>query len=165
MRFGDFEQDTIIGANHKGAILTLVDRKTLFTKLVLLESKNAMQLSQQTIKTLKKYKPYLHTITSDNGKEFAMHQAIAKELDIQYYFTHPYSSYECGTVENTNGLIRRYIPKKSSFEHLTQEKLDEIENKLNNRPRKKLGFYTPNEITNAIFNNDKPILNKIAFIS
>jgi IS30 family transposase len=125
MRFGDFEQDTIIGANHKGAILTLVDRKTLFTKLVLLESKNAMQLSQQTIKTLKKYKPYLHTITSDNGKEFAMHQAIAKELDIQYYFTHPYSSYECGTVENTNGLIRRYIPKKSSFEHLTQEKLDD----------------------------------------
>lgn len=164
-RFGDFEQDTIIGANHKGAILTLVDRKTLFTKLVLLESKNALQLSQQTIKTLKKYKPYLHTITSDNGKEFAMHQAIAKELNIQYYFTHPYSSYECGTVENTNGLIRRYIPKKSSFEHLTQEILNKIEHKLNNRPRKKLGFFTPNEIVNAIFTNNKPILNRIAFIS
>lgn len=164
-RFGDFELDTIIGANHKKAILTLLDRKTLFTKLILLESKNALQLSQQTIKTLKKYKPYLHTITSDNGKEFAMHQAIAKELDIQYYFTHPYSSYECGTVENTNGLIRRYIPKKSSFEHLTQEMLNKIENKLNNRPQKKLGFYTPNEIIKAIFNNDKPILNRIAFIT
>jgi len=115
-RFGDFEQDTIIGSNHKGAILTLVDRKTLFTKLVLLEGKNATQLSEQTIKTLKDFKPYLHTITSDNGKEFALHQTIAKQLDIQYYFTHPYSSYECGTVENTNGLIRRYIPKKTSFE-------------------------------------------------
>jgi IS30 family transposase len=164
-RFGDFEQDTIIGTNHKGAILTMVDRKTLFTKLVLLEGKNARQLSEQTIKTLKEFKPYLHTITSDNGKEFAKHEHIAKSLDIQYYFTHPYSSYECGTVENTNGLIRRYIPKKTSFENLTQEKLNEIEYKLNNRPRKKLGFYTPSETINAIFTNDKPILNKIAFIT
>lgn len=164
-RFGDFEQDTIIGANHKGAILTLVDRKTLFTKLVLLKDKNATQLSLETIKTLKKFKPYLHTITSDNGKEFSSHQHIAKALNIQYFFTHPYSSYECGTVENTNGLIRRYIPKKMSFENLTQQKLNEIEYKLNNRPRKKLGFYTPNEIVNAIFNRKKPILNKIAFIT
>ena len=164
-RFGDFEQDTIIGANHKGAILTLVDRKTLFTKLVLLDGKNANQLSEQTIKSLQNFKPYLHTITSDNGKEFAGHQEIAKALEIQYFFTHPYSSYECGTVENTNGLIRRYIPKKSPFENLTQQKLNEIENKLNNRPRKKLGFYTPCETINAIFANDKPILNKIAFIT
>lgn len=164
-RFGDFEQDTIIGSNHRGAILTMVDRKTLFTKLVLLEGKNATQLSEQTIKTLMDFKPYLHTITSDNGKEFAKHEHIAKQLGIQYYFTHPYSSYECGTVENTNGLIRRYIPKKSSFENLTQERLNEIENKINNRPRKKLDFYTPNEIANAIFTNDKPILNKIAFIT
>lgn len=164
-RFGDFEQDTMIGANHKGAILTMVDRKTLFTKLVLLEGKNARQLCEQTIKTLKVFKPYLHTITSDNGKEFALHQTIAEKLGIQYYFTHPYSSYECGTVENTNGLIRRYIPKKSSFKNLTQKRLNEIEHKLNNRPRKKLGFYTPNEIANAIFTNDKPIINKVAFIT
>jgi IS30 family transposase len=164
-RFGDFEQDTIIGANHKKAILTLVDRKTLFTKLVLLEGKNATQLSEQTIKTLKDFKPYLHTITSDNGKEFAKHEHIAKQLNVQYFFTHPYSSYECGTVENTNGLIRRYIPKKASFENLTQEILNKIENKLNNRPRKKLNFYTPNEIVNTIFNKEKPILNKIAFIT
>ena len=164
-RFGDFEQDTIIGSNHKGAILTLVDRKTLFTKLVLLEGKNAIQLCEQTIKTLYDLKPYLHTITSDNGKEFAKHDHIAKQLGIQYYFTHPYSSYECGTVENTNGLIRRYIPKKTSFENLTKQRLNEIENKLNNRPRKKLNYYTPNEVFNSIFNNDKPILNKIAFIT
>ncbi|MFN8263660.1 MAG: IS30 family transposase [Chitinophagales bacterium] len=164
-RFGDFEQDTIIGANHKGAILTLVDRKTLFTKLVLLEGKNATQLAEHTIKTLKDFMPFLHTITSDNGKEFALHQTIAEQLGIQYFFTHPYSSYECGTVENTNGLIRRYIPKKTSFENLTQQRLNEIEHKLNNRPRKKLNYYTPNEIVNAIFNNVKPILNKVAFIT
>ena len=164
-RFGDFEQDTIIGSNHKGAIMTLVDSKTLFTKLVLLEGKNEIQLSELTIKTLCDFKQYLHTITSDNGKEFAKREHIAKQLGIQYYFTHPYSSYECGTVENTNYLIRKYIPKKTSFEKLTQEKLNEIENKLNNRPRKKLNFYTPNEILNTIFTNDKPILNKIAFIT
>ncbi len=139
---------------NKGAILTLVDRKTLFTKLVLLDGKNAVQLSEQTIKTLTEFKPYLHTIPSDNGKEFARHEHMANQLNIQYYFTHPYSSYECGTVENTNGLIRRYIPKKSSFENLTQDKLNEIESKLNNRPRKKLGFYTPNEIAIATFTND-----------
>ena len=115
-RFVDFELDTIIGSNHKGAILTLVDSKTLFTKLVLLEGKNEIQLSELTIKTLYDFKPYLHTITSDNGKEFAKHEHIAKQLGIQYYFTHPYSSYECGTVENTNYPIRRYIPKKTSFE-------------------------------------------------
>jgi len=130
-----------------------------------LQGKNVEQLSVETIKTLNHFKPYLHTITSDNGKEFSLHQHIAQQLEVSYFFTHPYSSYECGTVENTNGLVRRYIPKKSSFENLTQEKLSQIENKLNNRPRKKLGFYTPNEIVNAIFNNDKPILNKIAFIT
>lgn len=164
-RFGDFEVDTIIGANHKGAILTMVDRKTLYTKMVLLDGKHANQVARQTIKTLYALRPYLHTITSDNGKEFARHEEIAQQLGVQYFFTHPYSSYECGTVENTNGLIRRYIPKKSSFENLTQERLNEIENKLNNRPRKKLDFYTPNEIANAIFTNEKPILNKIAFIT
>jgi len=131
----------------------------------LLDGKNAIQLSEQTIKTLCDFIPYLYTITSDNGKEFAKHEHIAKQLGIQCYFTHPYSCYECGTVENTNGLIRGYIPKKSSFENLTQEKLNEIENKLNNRPRKKLDFYTPNEILNTIFTKDKPILNKIAFIN
>lgn len=118
-RFGDFEQDTIFGSNHKGVILTLVDRKTFLTKLVLLDGKNAIQLCEQTIKNLKEFEPYLHTITSDNGKEFARHEHIAKQLNIQYYFTYPYSSYECGAIENTNGLIRRYIPKKPSCENLT----------------------------------------------
>ena len=143
----------------------MVDRKTLYTKMVLLDGKHASQVARQTIKTLYNFRPYLHTITSDNGKEFARHEDIAQQLGVQYFFTHPYSSYECGTVKNTNGLIRRKKKKKSSFEYLTQEKLNEIENKLNNRPRKKLSFYTPNEIANAIFTNDKPILNKIAFIT
>ena len=106
---------TLACANALLSLTPTKARKTLFTRLVLLEGKNASQLSEQTIKTLYDLKPHLHTITSDNGKEFAKHEHIAKQLGIQYYFTHPYSSYECGTVENTNGLIRRYIPKKSSF--------------------------------------------------
>lgn len=89
----------------------MVDRKTLNTKMVLLDGKNANQIASQTIKTQYNLRPNLHTITSDNGKEFARHEDIVQELGVQYFFTHPYLSYECGTVENTNGLIRRYIAK------------------------------------------------------
>ncbi len=165
-RFGDWEADTIIGANHKGAILTLIDRKTLFTKLTLLKGKDAKQITRKIIKKLNRYKPYIHTLTSDNGKEFSFHEQIAQTLQIQYFFTHPYSSYECGTVENMNGLIRRYIPKKTNFDELTHLQIKQIENQLNNRPRKKLGYYTPQEVLNAIFNpNNEGQLRKIAFIT
>ena len=87
-----------------------------------------------------------HTITFDNGKEFAAHESIANSLNIDVYFAHPYSSWERGLNENTNGLIRQYIKKGSSFEHITNEKISFIETRLNNRPRKSLGYRTPNEV-------------------
>jgi IS30 family transposase len=86
----------------------------------------------------------LFTITSDNGKEFAMHQKIATALEVDFYFANPYSSWECGANENLNGLIRQYIPKSTSFEEITIERIIEIQEKLNNRPRKRFNFETPN---------------------
>ena len=95
----------------------------------------------------------IHTITADNGKEFAKHQEIAKELDISFYFCKPYHSWERGANENTNGLIRQYIPKGTDFSEITDEFVSWIENKLNNRPRKRLGYLTPNEKFNSILTN------------
>lgn len=88
----------------------------------------------------------LHTITSDNGKEFANHIEIAQALDIDYYFAKPYHSWERGANENLNGLIRQYFPKKSNFDTITQDQIDRVVNILNNRPRKRHGFKTPNEV-------------------
>ncbi len=95
----------------------------------------------------------IHTITADNGKEFAKHQEIAKELDISFYFCKPYHSLERGANENTNGLIRQYIPKGTDFSEITDELVSWVENKLNNRPRKRLGYLTPNEKFNLLLTN------------
>jgi len=144
-RFGDFEIDTIIGRNHKGAIVTINDRATGLLKMKKLESKNAELLADKTIEVLMPYKDNLHTITSDNGKEFAAHQKIAEQLNIDFYFAKPYHSWERGSNENLNGLIRQYIPKKSSFDNFTEEYIQWVEDELNNRPRKRFQFYSPNE--------------------
>ncbi len=103
-RFGDLEIDTIIGKDHKGAILTINERMTGYLKMIKLTGKNAQELADQTIKILQKMKPFIHTITSDNGKEFAKHEQIEKALDIKFYFANPYSSWERGSNENLNGL-------------------------------------------------------------
>jgi len=128
-RIGDWEADTIIGKNHKQAILTNVERKSKFLVMALL-SKNGS----------------VYTITSDNGREFTEHKIIAEKLNAQFYFTHPYSAWEKGTNENTNGLIRQYIPKKSDFQQITLEQINEIMQKLNNRPRKSLNYQTPLQV-------------------
>ena len=100
------------------------------------------------VRLLGRYKKHVHTITTDNGLEFAQHQTIAKKLKCDYYFCHPYSSWERGLNENINGLIRQYIPKSSSFENLTPQDIKRIENRLNHRPRKSLGWKTPYEVFN-----------------
>ena len=102
-------------------------------------------LSDAAIWKLMPFKGLLHTITSDNGKEFANHKAIAEALGIDYYFAHPYHSWERGANENMNGLIRQYIPKGTSLEDIDDEYIEMIQEKLNNRPRNKLGFLTPYE--------------------
>jgi IS30 family transposase len=146
-RFGDWEIDTIAGENNKGAIVTMVERKTAFMMMEKLElGKNAENLTKQVTRMLIAYSNHVHTITADNGTEFADHKTIAKKLKTKFYFTHPYAAWEKGLVENTNKLIRQYIPKKTNFDTIKQQQIKEIQYKINNRPRKKLQFKTPKEI-------------------
>ena len=146
-RFGDWEIDTIVGQNNRGAIVTMVERKTAFMMMEKLEhGKNATKLAKVVVRLLTAYINHVHTITGDNGTEFADHQTIAKMLKTQFFFTHPYSSWEKGLVENTNKLVRQYITKKTDFNVLNEQEIKEIQYKINNRPRKNLNFYSPKEI-------------------
>jgi IS30 family transposase len=144
-RFGDLEIDTVIGKNHQGAIVTINDRATGMLKMKKIQKKEAALVKEAALELLQEWKPLIHTITSDNGKEFALHQDIAKELGIQFYFAHPYHSWERGANENLNGLIRQYIPKKTNFADISDQFIADIQDKLNNRPRKRLNFKSPNQ--------------------
>ena len=143
-RKGDWEGDLVIGKNHKRALVTLADRKTKKVKIAIVNSKEADGVAAAVSALLKN--ETAHTITFDNGKEFAHHRAMEKNIGAKIYFAHPYSSCERGLNENTNGLIRQYFPKGSCFEHITDSDVEKVEGILNNRPRKTLGFNTPNEI-------------------
>ena len=145
-RLGDFEMDTIIGKGKHGAITTIVDRASAFVKISIPTTKKAIDIEKESLRLLTPFKKITHTITSDNGLEFANHENISKALNCDYYFCHPYSSWERGLNEYTNGLIRQYIPKGSSFENITQKDIQEIEDKINHRPRKNLGWKTPYEV-------------------
>jgi len=145
-RLGDFEMDTIIGKGKQGAITTIVDRASAYLKISIPTTKRAQDIEDEALRLLSPFKEMTHTITSDNGLEFANHENISKALDCAYYFCHPYSSWERGLNEYTNGLIRQYILKGSSFENLTQNDIQEIEDKINHRPRKNLGWKTPYEV-------------------
>jgi IS30 family transposase len=145
-RIGDWEADTVIGMNHRQAIVSIVERKTGFTLIQKVERKTAHAVSQAMVGLLKPYQNKVHTITSDNGREFAGHEGIAATLEADFYFAHPYSSWERGTNENTNGLIRQYFPKNRDFTTITQQEIDTAMERLNNRPRKRLGYLTPNQV-------------------
>jgi len=146
IRLGDFEIDTIIGTNKKGAITTAVDRVSLLSVISIPTTKKANEVEDEITRILSPFKDKIHTITSDNGLEFANHKNISLALECEYYFCHPYSSWERGLNEYTNGLIRQYIPKGTSFENITPKYIKMIEDKLNNRPRKSLNWKTPNEV-------------------
>ena len=154
LRFGDWEIDTIIGKNHKGAIVVIVERKSGFFLMKKLKGKDAAELAKAVIRLLAPFKSKVFTITSDNGLEFAEHQEMAKKLEAKFYFAHPYSSWERGLSENTNKLVRQYIPKKTSFESITDLEINKITMKINKRPRKKLGFKNPLFIFLSSFNKN-----------
>lgn len=143
---GHWEGDTIIGKNHKRAMITLVERKTGFSIIEKVESKNSELVAKRIIATMRKYKHKVKSITFDNGLEFAGHEYIAKKLKCKIYFAEPYSSYQRGTNENTNGLIRQYFPKGSDFLLFSDNDVKNVMNCLNNRPRKRLEFSTPSEL-------------------
>lgn len=159
-RFGDFEIDTVIGQNHKGALLTINDRVSSKVWITKLNGKNAEELAQKTIEALNPYKELAQTITADNGKEFAEHKTISQGLDIDFYFARPYHSWERGANENMNGLIRQYFPKGSSFENISDYDVQWVQDILNNRPRKKINFLTPNEFLSLNLSNQK-----VAFVT
>jgi len=146
-RFGDWEIDTIIGKDQKGAIVTITERTTNFFMMKKLDKgKNADALAKTVTVMLMPYKAYVHSITADNGTEFAEHEKIAKSLNAKVYFTHPYSSWEKGLIEYTNKLIRQYIPKKSNFSEFNNIQISKIQKKINARPREKLNFESPVKI-------------------
>ena len=145
-RIGDFEIDTVIGRHHIGALVTVVDRKSKFTLIKKVESRQAKEVTKALIGMLLPLKPITKTITSDNGKEFAYHKEVSEALDTSFYFAHPYSSWERGLNEHTNGLIRQYLPKKTDFTQVCKEEIITIQEKLNHRPRKVLNYRTPYEV-------------------
>ena len=155
-RIGDLEIDTIIGKGQHQAIVTMVDRKSKFLRMKKVADKTSRVVEKAICDALKDMT--VHTLTSDNGTEFARHRTIAKTLNASFYFCHPYSSWERGLNENTNGLIRQYFPKHMKFDTITDKQIKQVENKLNNRPRKSLGYKTPNEV----YFNDKEHLKKVA---
>ena len=159
-RFGDVEVDLIIGKNHKQAIVTLNDRASGMLKMKKVTSKKSSEVTAAINSILEEWLPYLHTITSDNGKEFAGHKEVAKISNIDYYFANPYASWERGSNENLNRLIRQYIPKKSDFSLLSEKYIKQIENQLNSRPRKRFNYENPIFVMNKLLFNQK-----VAFVT
>jgi IS30 family transposase len=145
-RFGDWEMDLIQGSNNT-FILVLVERQTRYLEMCRLDSgKHSLGVVQAAKDMLMPYKEEVKTITTDNGLEFAKHEHLSQALDTDVYFTDPYSSWQKGTVENTNKLIRQYIPKRTNFNTLSDKYIQQVENKINNRPRKILNFQKPADV-------------------
>ena len=145
-RIGDWEVDTIVGKGHHQGIVTLIERKSRFALLSKVEQRTADLVSKAIIDLLLPVSDRLYTITADNGKEFAEHERVAHELQVDFFFAHPNAAWERGTNENMNGLVRQYIPKKRNFASVTNEELIQIMKRLNYRPRKCLDFMSPFEV-------------------
>jgi len=149
-RIGDWEADTVIGRNHKGAIITLVERKSKYTLLRKINRKTSHAVNTAISEMVKGIKERFLTMTVDNGREFAGHKEISSRLNVDVYFAHPYHSWERGLNENTNGLLRQYFPKKTDLRKISDQKVEHVQHMLNNRPRKLLSFMTPYEVFNHL---------------
>jgi len=159
-RFGDLEADTIVGKDHKGALVTINDRASGMLKMKRTSTREASEVGTAMKELLEDWIPYIKTITSDNGKEFAQHKDVAASCQVDFYFANPYCSWERGANENLNGLVRQYFPKKTDFSKITDQQVKEVENKLNNRPRKRFKFDTPLETMEKLLFN-----SEVAFIT
>ena len=145
-RVGDWELDSVLGRQESQAIVSAVERRSRFTILAKVDQRKAETVGAAVIDALGPHKERVLTLTSDNGREFANHQQIAQGLGAGFYFARPYHSWERGTKENTNGLLRQYIPKKCSLDKIGTEELRFVMDRLNHRPRKCLGYKTPDEV-------------------
>ena len=151
-QIGHWEADTVIGVNHKQAIVTLVERKSGYAVIAKVQNKTAKLVSKAIVKLLEPFKAKVKTLTYDNGTEFAKHAWVDKKLSSTGYFARPYCSWQRGTNENFNGLLRQYVPKKRLMSSVTDEEITMIQNRLNYRPRKRLGFKTPHEVFHQSLN-------------
>lgn len=144
---GHWESDLVIGVGQKTAIATVVERKTRFVYIIPVKSRHTKVVTKAIAKTMIALNPEMRkSMTHDNGLEMANHKWLTTKTGMDIFFAHPYSSWERGTNENTNGLIRRFFPKGTDFSKVTSEQLKQAQNNLNNRPRKVLGYKTPNEM-------------------
>jgi len=147
-RYGDWEGDTIVSPKHQGgALITLVERRCGFLELIYVENLKTKTVTRAIFRRLIKYPPHFRqSITFDNGSEFADHEWLKKHLLSDIYFAAPHSPWQRGTNENTNGLVREFFPKGTRFDDLTTYQIEKTQDLLNHRPRKRLGFQTPNDI-------------------
>lgn len=145
-RIGDWEADLVSGIHHKGFLVTLVDRRSKFTLIGQVKNKTAANVTAEIVRLLTPYKSIVHTITYDNGREFAGHELVNAQLDCRSFFAKPYHSWERGLNENTNGLIRQYFPKHSDLREVENHNLVFVMQRLNLRPRKSLAFRSPKDI-------------------
>jgi transposase, IS30 family len=143
---GHWEFDSIVGPSHASSLITGVERKSGYVVMALLDKAGCLGVSKAMVELLKPMAHCVKTITTDNGGEFAMHEWLDAQLGCTSYFCRPYASCQRGSNENANGLIRQYLPKKRDLSTVTQAELDMIMDRLNNRPRKRLGFKTPNQV-------------------
>jgi IS30 family transposase len=147
IRFGDMETDLVKCQN--GYLITITERKSLFNYIVKIPNKEAMTIQKAIIETLTPVKAFIHTITSDNGTEFANHQSISKALQVPWFFADPYCSQQRGCNENQNGLIRQYFKRDTDLKACSDEQINSIQKKLNHRPRKKNNFLSPSKLLNS----------------
>lgn len=145
-RVGDWEADTIIGKNHKGAVITIDERKSKLRLAAPISGKKAKYVKEAMISLLSPVKQFVRTITFDNGKEFVLHKEISEEIECDAYFARPYCSQDRGQNENANGLLRQYFPKNMELLDITAQQVVNAVDKLNSRPRKCLDFQTPYEV-------------------
>jgi IS30 family transposase len=147
---GHWEIDTVIGKGSRHCLVTVVDRKTGYLVIGKLRARTKEHTNQRTVRLIRRHPHRFKTITADNGTEFHDYAAIERATGTAFYFATPHHSWERGTNENTNGLIRQYVPKGTSMAKLSQHRCNAIARALNNRPRKRLGFKTPQECLNEI---------------
>ena len=149
-RFGDWELDTVIGQNHKGVLVTLTERSTNYLLMKRIDDKSALKTRKAIVSLLRKSGLPVHTMTSDNGTEFAEYEQIAHSLKADFYFAHPYQAWERGANEHNNKLIRQFIPKKIDFSQMGRKEVQTYQDRINDRPRKKLYYSTPAEHVKSI---------------
>jgi IS30 family transposase len=156
-RYGDWDADLVVGARHSQALVTINERKSRYVLIQRVISKQAPIVRQAIVTKLRPFSHLAHTLTTDNGKEFAQHERIASALKLNFYFAHPHAAWERGANENLNGLVRQFFPKHRKLEEVTDDEIALAQHLLNHRPRKCLGYKTPHQVFWEQLHSNQPV--------